>query len=237
VIGSVDGGNWLPGTFLARLDAEASRDLLRLGRKRVLAAGESLTNQGDDNTHVFVLESRRPGTAACVKVTATTRNGSETLLGIRLAGDIIGEIAALRDGRRTATVTTCAETVVHAVTHDAFLGFLSAGPGRWEVLSRLLADRLHWANRRRLDFIGYDVRVRLARVMLELLERHGRRTELGVELGVQLSQEELGKLIGAKPDAVAVAMRHLRAEGLVTSRYRGVLITDVDELRVVADED
>ncbi|EWC59508.1 transcriptional regulator with cyclic nucleotide-binding domain [Actinokineospora spheciospongiae] len=229
-------GRWLPGTFLARLGPVAPA-LLDLGRSRVLGAGERLITQGDDNTSVFLLESADRDSAACVKVTATTPNGTESLLGIRLAGDIVGELAALRDdGRRSATVTTCTETVVHAVTHERFLGFLRAEPVAWEALSRVLADRLDWANRRRLDFGGYVVRVRLARVLLELAERHGHGAVGGIALGVKLSQAELGRLIGAGADAAAGAVAELRRAGVLSTEYQRPTITDLAGLRELAGE-
>jgi CRP/FNR family transcriptional regulator, cyclic AMP receptor protein len=101
----------------------------------------------------------------------------------------------------------------------------------------MLTDRLDYANRRRLDFGGYEVRVRLVRVMLELVDVHGVLTNHGVELGVRISHEELGKLVGAKRDAVSLAMRRLRAEGLITQQVRSVRIADLNALRRVADED
>jgi CRP/FNR family transcriptional regulator, cyclic AMP receptor protein len=229
---------WLPGTFLSRLDPVASGELLDLGTPRVVPSGGMLTRQGDQNADVFLLKSGTSRTAACVKVTCLVPNGSETLLAIRMAGDVVGEGAALRHSRtRSATVTACTEVVVHAVEQRRFLNYLDKRPEAWRALCTLISDRLDWANRRRLDFGAYDVRVRLVRVMLELVLSHGVRTQLGVELGVQVSQEELGKLIGAKPDAVSGAMRKLKAEGLISSRYRGVRIPDLEALRRVAEED
>ena len=99
----------------------------------------------------------------------------------------------------------------------------------------MIADRLDWANRRRLDFASYDVPVRLARVMVELVDRHGYRSPDGYELGVWISQAELGKLISAKEDAVRKAMRRLKDEELVVARYRRVVITDLAGIRAFAD--
>ena len=92
-------------------------------------------------------------------------------------------------------------------------------------------------NRRRLDFAAYSVKARLARLILELLDTHGVPDGAGMKLGVELSQEELGKLIGAKPDSARDAMRRLRTEGLVQVRYRGVSVPNVDALRAAAEVD
>jgi CRP/FNR family transcriptional regulator, cyclic AMP receptor protein len=228
-------GDWPPGTFMARLTAASRADLVGLASPRTFPAGSVLIMQGETRNHVQLLRSARMGGSACVKVTATAENGSESLLGIRVSGDIVGELAVLRGTGRSATVTTCTETVVHTIPGRAFVGFLHTHTDGWEALCRMLADRLDWANRRRVDFGGYSVPSRLARVLLELVEHHGHPVRRGHGLGVSLSQTELGELIGAKPDAVGLALRELRASGLVISGYRRLTVTDLDGLRQYVD--
>jgi CRP-like cAMP-binding protein len=132
-------------------------------------------------------------------------------------------------------VTTCSDTLVHHIPSQTFLGFLNDHAEAWEAMCRMIADRLDWANRRRLDFAGYDVPQRLARVLLELADRYGRSGSEGRELGIRLSQVELGMLIGAKEHAIGLAMGQLRQLGLVSSVYRRVTIHDMDGLRLFAD--
>jgi CRP-like cAMP-binding protein len=187
---------------------------------------------------VFLLQTAKSGITACVKVTSVARNGTETLLAIRASGDLVGECAALRDdGTRAATVTACAETVAHVIDNKRFAAYLEEHPDNWRPLAERLVNQLDWANRRQLDFAGYDARVRLVRVILELAELYGERTPLGVDLGIQISQEEWGRLVGAKLDTVGPAMRYLKAAGLVSVKYRGLRLTDVAALRDLADED
>jgi CRP/FNR family cyclic AMP-dependent transcriptional regulator len=233
---SIHHGPWQPGTLLAKLDPELSESLLNLGSVRTIRTGDVLTRQGDRCGDIYLLVHARAGTSASVKVTCLLPNGSESLLSIRMVGDIIGEGAALRDDRtRSATVTACCEIRIRTVERSRFLTFMDSNPRAWRALCALLGDRLEGANRQRLDFGAYDVRVRLARVILSLVENHGVHTELGTELGVELSQQELGKMIGAKPDAVNAALRKLKVDGLISARYRGVRVANLARLRQVAD--
>ncbi|MFI6211457.1 Crp/Fnr family transcriptional regulator [Nocardia brasiliensis] len=227
---------WPAGTLMARLTPRSRSELVGLACPRRVPAGTVLVSQGDTGTHVLLLRSHDPSYSACVKITAASRSGREGLLGVRVSGDVIGELAALRGTPRMATVTTCTETVVHTIPQSGFIKFLNSNADAWEALCRMIADRLDWANRRRLDFAGYDVPIRLARVLLELAEAHGGPVAGGYELGVRLSQTELGALIGAREDTIGSAMRYLRAQGLVTTAYRTVTITAIDQLRVLADD-
>ena len=222
---------------MARLSADTGAELLALARPMSCPAGEALLSQGEPSNHVYLLGWGKQPAVGCVKVTAASRNGNETMLGIRVSGDIVGELGALRQGIRSATVTTCHAMTVHAVPLRAFRAFLKRREEAWVAVCRMIADRLDWANRRRLDFAGYDVAVRLARVILELADRHGRPGNAGIQLGIDLSQAELGMLIGARPDTIGLAVRQLKDAGFIKQHYRTVTILDLKGLHVFADPD
>lgn len=231
------GPSWPANTLMARLAPPVRERLLGLADAEDQMAGRVLIRQGDDTTSdVFLLRSAWPGSSACVKVSSTLENGDECLLGISVSGDIVGELTTIRDGApRSATVTTCSRSLVHRIPHGAFTRFLEQNSDAWSAVSLMISDRLDWANRRRLDFVSYDVETRLARVLVELADRHGYRGVDGYELGVLLSQEELGKLISAKADTVRHAMGRLKEKGLVTTKYRHVIIADMAGMRTHAE--
>jgi CRP-like cAMP-binding protein len=217
---------------MARLDPGARQALLGLRPGQPCEPGVVLTHQGDlERTDVFLIRSTRLRTPACAKVTASLDNGAETLLGIRVSGDIVGELAVLRHAPRSATVTTCTRALVHRIPPDVFMDFLSQHPPVWWAVSRMIADQLDWANRRRLDIAGHSVPARLAHVLVELVERHGCPTPNGHDIGVSLSHLELGRLICAGEEAVGKAIRALGRAGLVEGGYRRVTVLDLAQLR------
>jgi CRP-like cAMP-binding protein len=220
---------------MAELAEDARRDLLKLGHRRVCQADTVLIRQGDVGTHVFLIASAVRRVPGCAKITFTLENGTESLLGIRISGDIVGELAALRREPRSATVTITTPTVVYTIPWPAFAGFLRQHQDAWPALSRMISYRLDWANRRRVEVAGYSVLTRLARLLVELVDRHGSIGPDGYDLGVRLSQAELGKLIGAKQDAVGKAVSTLRKACVLKTRYRTIMVTDIDSLRGYAE--
>ncbi|MBN6053882.1 Crp/Fnr family transcriptional regulator, partial [Nonomuraea sp. RK-328] len=221
---------------MASLDAEAGTRLLASGEARVYSPGEIIIRQGDDRwQEVFVLTASRNGGSACAKVTAALEDGTETMLGIRVCGDLVGEMGLVRRTARSATVTACAPLLAYRISERSLRVFLEGRPEIWAAVVATVADRLEWANRRRLDLAGLEVPYRLARILVELAERHGLPAEGGIELGVSLSQGELGQMVGAREDAVGKALRVLREASLVRTRYRRILIHDLDGLRRFQD--
>ncbi len=225
--------HWPTGTFMARIAADTAASLLELAPPRHQPANHALIHQGEQRGLVLLLCA--PGTEdfACAKVTSVLRNGTEAMLGLRVHGDLVGEMGMFRDQGASATVTTCTPVAVRAYTHELFRDFLEHHPDASRAVAAMMGDRLESSDRQRAEFVGYEVEARLARVLVDLAARHGSVTSDGVDLGVRLSQTDLGKLIGARTDAVGNAMRRFRAEGLLLSRYRRVVIVDMDKLNGV----
>jgi CRP-like cAMP-binding protein len=95
-----------------------------------VAAGTVLAREGDLGDEFFVIES---GTAK------VTRGGAPVAkLG---AGDFFGEIALIREERRTATVTATSPMVLIVMTGSSFRSLDSSTPEIRETVSKTLAER------------------------------------------------------------------------------------------------
>jgi CRP-like cAMP-binding protein len=95
-----------------------------------VAPGTVLAREGELGDEFFVIES---GTAE------VTRGGAPVAkLG---AGDFFGEIALIREERRTATVTATSPMVLIVMTGSSFRSLDSSTPEVRETVSRTLAER------------------------------------------------------------------------------------------------
>lgn len=235
---NLDAWPWPEGTLLARLGPASRRDLLALGTQFYCAPGKVLMRQGEKGDFVYLLRSRDTTVSACVKITDDDRK----LFAIRVSGDVIGEMGALEPGSlRTSTATACTATIAHCIPGYEFLAFLNAHADGWQTLCRTIADRLAWSDQRRLDFGRCPVHIRVARLLVQFAESHGRRIIIereedrylvrAREITVQLSYEELGNLIGAGVHAVGLAMQMMREQGLVCLHNRHVAVLDLARLR------
>ncbi|GII00618.1 Crp/Fnr family transcriptional regulator [Planobispora takensis] len=216
-------------SFLSQLSDPVRAQLLNLGVTTCRPAGHELIHQGGVGEVVFLLID------AITKITARAENGSEVLLAVRVSGDIVGDMAVLDEAPRSATVTTCSRSTICVVRGPIFMDFLRRTPEAGLALNRLISDRLRWANQRRLDFAGYEAGIRLARLIVTLAARHGRRVSRGLDIGVPLTQTELGALIGAKEATIQKALRDLAERGLIRRGRRGVIIMEPGELAKFAD--
>ena len=95
-----------------------------------VAAGRVLAREGDLGEEFFVIES---GTAE-----VTRRGAPVAKLG---PGDFFGEIALIREERRTATVTATSPMVLHVMTGSSFRSLDRSIPEVRETVSKALAAR------------------------------------------------------------------------------------------------
>jgi CRP/FNR family cyclic AMP-dependent transcriptional regulator len=222
---------WPPGSLLARLSDAERKALLVLGTLRQYAPGMILLTEGEQSTHLFLLID------GCVKVTATNEDGHVALLAIRVGGDLVGELSFLDGSPRSATVTAAGPLVSRRIARQELQPFLRDHPMAALAVSSCIACKLRSATQRWVDFNGRDVRIRLARVLVELTRSYGRPAADGIEIGISLTQPELAALIGAGEPTVHKVLADLRHRGLMRLGYRRMIIKDESALAEIAGLD
>jgi CRP-like cAMP-binding protein len=185
-------------------------------------------SEGESSTHVVLLVD------ACVKVTGASDDGSVALLAIRVGGDLVGEMSSLDNQPRSATVTTAGPAVVRVIKQADFHAFLQDYPDAAIAVSRSMGAKLRWATRRRVDFSGREVKVRLARVLVELAQSYGRGTSQGIVIGIGLTQPELAALVGSAEPTIHKSLAEFRRMRLIETGYRRTKVVDLVALRIVA---
>jgi CRP/FNR family cyclic AMP-dependent transcriptional regulator len=220
---------WAPGTFLGSLKPAVASELLGMGVRRQIAPSRMIMREGARDTHVVLLLS------GFVKVT-TAVEGFETLLGIRLPGEVIGEIGALTGDPRSATVTACGQVIAGLIARPDFEAFLRRRPDAATLVTAMVARQLRWANRRRTDFAAFPAHIRLARLLVDMADVCGQpRPDGGVEIALPLSQPELAAMIAIAQATVQKAIHELRERKLIGTGYRRIVLTDPGALRMLAD--
>lgn len=202
--------------------------LSALGPGRVYPSDATLCVEGDPTTHLFIL------TEGWVKIISTTRDGYEIVLALRGPGDIVGEIAGAATGRRNATVRAINTVRSLIVSYDKFNAFLNSHPSAEYAFRRVVTKRWNDTDsllRSRSTTTGMQ---RLAGLLLDLADRHGREIDGAMHLVMPLSQEELASLAGTSRATITRAFSTWRQRGIIRTGTRRVEITNLRALRRIA---
>jgi CRP/FNR family transcriptional regulator, cyclic AMP receptor protein len=188
--------------------------------------GSFLFRQGEPAAHVLVL------TAGEVAIVSPVRGGGEQVHTIVRAGNLIGELALLNDGRRTAGARATSPTTAWAIGRDPFWAFLEANPPASSALLRQVAAIL--ADREALidDLLSLDVKSRLAKVLLGLGADHGQPERDGAtRIALHLTHRDLAGMVGASRENVSRALGSFRRRGFIDYDSDSIRLRNHDALR------
>jgi len=218
---------WPAKSVLARVPDAALESWLQAGQFRTFRGGETLIHEGRADTSVFLLLS------GCVKVIAASEE--KTLLAVRTGGDLVGEIAALDGGPRSATVVVSRRSSITAchLNRAEFLTVLDRDAATARIVTTSVTTKLRTATRRRRT-VGVAPLARLARLIVDLTGEYGRDiTPTASMIALDLTQQEMGQLIGSSEATVYRAMRVLRKRGLVEVNGRRLIVKNLDRLTTI----
>lgn len=220
-------GRWAPGSLLASLTEGQREVILGLGRARQYHTGDALLHQGDPSNYVLIIID------GFVKISAVTGDGAESLLAIRAAGDVIGELAAIDGLPRSATARAADAVIARYVTKAEVDRCLRDHPDIARAFNQAVGAKLRLATQRRVDF-RRDTKTRLAQVLVDLYHGSPGRRRDG-NMSVLVTQSELAGLIGASEPAVHKALKALRDTEAIGTGYGRLVIHDIAAVRQVAE--
>jgi CRP-like cAMP-binding protein len=202
--------------------------LMRAGTSGRYPAGSVLCRQGEQATHVHVL------LAGHARVTSVAMDGREIGAGVRGPGDVLGELAAVDERPRSATVSALDAVRTLTISGARFSALCQTEPRIAWVLLGVVADRLRESGRHWAEFGGGHSAQRIAALLLELAVQQGEASGDAVEITLWTGQKELATAAATSRESVARALRSLRERGLVSTRRGHVTIHDLTGLRRLA---
>jgi CRP-like cAMP-binding protein len=186
-------------------------ELLRLGRVRQLAAGESLFARGGEAEGLCCV------LAGALRIGALNAEGDSALLAYLEPYQWFGEISLIDDRPRTHDAVADTPSQVLVVPREPLLAWLAQHPVMWRDLGQLACRKL------RVVFVALE---ELAQLPLE--ERVWRRLHM-VARGygsreaprrrIRLAQEVLAQMVGVSRQSINKALKTLEARGQLRLHY------------------
>jgi CRP/FNR family transcriptional regulator, cyclic AMP receptor protein len=217
------------GGFLASLTAADADSLQRRGMIRRFARGQALLHQGQIPDRVLLLRSGR------VKVYSTTASGKDVVLAVRGPGELVGELSALDEEPRSASIVAVEPVEAVVLSLADFRGFLIEHPAAALALLGMLSRRLRDADAKRIEYVAFNTMGRVALRIVEMTERFGEANGDAIDLELPLSQEELAGWTGSSLESVGRALQTMRGLGWLETRRRQIRVLNLEAIRRAAD--
>tara|TARA_R110000782_G_scaffold78293_3_gene155819 strand:- start:4245 stop:4934 length:690 start_codon:yes stop_codon:yes gene_type:complete len=211
-------------SLLHALSEEELSRLLRDAREHTAKKGKALLEQGDEGDFLVILLEGQ------ARVTVYTSNGREIVLDYVGAGSVLGEIALLDGGTRTASVIAMEPIRYLTLSRSLFERVIAENHGIALRLMRELAQRLRRANQTIENDRAYAAAPRLARFLLRLLANAEPESD-----SIALSQTELAMFAGISRENINRQLNLWSQAGLVELEQGKVRVLDVEWMEDVAD--
>lgn len=212
------------------LSQELQGQVAELCSLKRFAVGELICRQGEAGDALYGLISGQ------LRISASSIDGQEMHLNVIGPGEVIGEIALLDGGERTATATAVKESNVFVLPREAFLRLVRTEGQLAEHLLGLLCQRVRWTSDIVEDVVFRSVPMRLARRVAILARLHGEAHEDGRLL--RLSQADLAQFLNVSRQVVNVNLQAWQRHGVIEVGRGRVLVKDFSALeRLAAEQD
>jgi CRP/FNR family cyclic AMP-dependent transcriptional regulator len=206
------------------LDDAASASLLANMVSVKISKGTILFAEGDGGDQLYVIAEGK------LKLGTSSGDGRENLLSILGPGEMFGELSLFDPGPRTSTATAVTDAKLLSLGQEKLLPWLVENPKVSLQLLASLAQRLRRTNEAVGDLVFSDVPGRVAKALIDLGERFGKKTGEGLFVHHDLTQEELAQLVGASRETVNKALADFAGRNWLKLDGRAVLITDFERL-------
>ncbi|HEX4184156.1 MAG TPA: Crp/Fnr family transcriptional regulator [Caulobacteraceae bacterium] len=211
-------------SFLEQTPASLRRVIESRMRTVRASKGRTIIGVGSRSTEVFHLIEGE------AQVLLYSNNGREVSVRNLGPGAIFGELAALLDGPRSATVVALTDLRVQVMSRDDFLSCIEGSPAAALWLARRLAAEVRRLTERVFELSALNVQ---ARLHCELLRLARGSAPYAKQLSPAPTHAELANRIGTHREAVTREMRALAEMNIIRNHRRSLEFLDVPELERV----
>lgn len=196
-----------------------------LGRARNLKVRKSqiVIAEGTDSTDVYLVRSGK------LRISLSAANGREILLRDIGPGALVGELAAIDGGLRSASVAALEETVLACQRAEDFIRFLGEVPQAGLWMTRQLAARVRDLTERTTELATLPIAGRVQRELLRLVAEAGGEGDQAI-IRPMPTHAEIASRLGTHREAVTRELNQLAQEGIVRQAGRQAEILSVAKL-------
>lgn len=211
------------------LDAGELDELISLSTVLRYQGNQLIFNRGDPGDGLYAIIDGRVG------IKTVSKAGKEIFLNILEKGEVFGEIALLDGKERTAGAVAMQPTELLFIGRDRFVPFLEARPKLCVRLLNVLCARLRWTSDIIEDTIFRDIRSRLAKRLLAFRRVYGVPVDAGVRIDLKISQEDLGRMLGATRESINKELGAWQAQGVISHDHGYITLHDIAALEDLAE--
>ncbi len=191
--------------------------------------GETIYLPGDQSDAVYFVKMGR------VKLSHRDRSGKKMTIRVCGLGKPFGVMAAMGEEARPFEATALDDVWLCWVERERFARFAEFHPQIALRIAKIVGLHRQELENRLADLLFLDVRARLARTLLKLAEKYGRKVDDGIQVQVRVTHRDIAELIDSTRETTTAELNRLNREGIVTRRRGKFVIRNPDKLQLLTE--
>ncbi|GEM_PF-5785306 len=212
----------------ATLPDSALHGLLRTSRMVRVDTLQTLVSQDSPGSGLYLMLK------GVVRVYIHDPGQAEVTLAMLGKGDMLGELATVDHGLRTATVEALCPVEALFFPQASVAPLLSEHPSFAIDMFGVLSQRLRRAYELQAERSLVDLRTRVIRRLLDVAGLFGAPAGAGMEVAMPMSQDTFASMALGRREGVNREFASLRRDGHLTGSWKRFVIRDLQALRGLA---
>lgn len=206
--------------FFPQLDEISLEEIASRSKMLTARRGDRITVKTTAAGYAYLVKEGH------LRVMRTTGEGRSIALDILEPGDVIGITPIITEDADADSAEALDDVLFCRLPATKLREALEQNPGLALHFTKRFGLRKRTLETRLADIAFCTVKVRLARLLLELLDRFGQPHAIGTVIKIRLTHQELGELVGANREAANRAAIGLVDQGIL--RFVGKQIAVID---------
>lgn len=195
-------------------------------QRRELSNGQPLYQPGDQAQALFQVES------GLIVLKRSNKEGEEYLATFHGPGECFGEIPLLaKEAIRGFTALARGKTAVLSLSQEDFYQLSQEHPEIFPQLTQKLCAIITSLLSQVESLSQANLKQRLANLIVDAAERHGKEQQDGISINIPLSQTDIGNMLGATRQSVQRELKPWRDLGLIGRSSGRILIHQLDAIK------
>jgi len=210
---------------IVTLDEYQRERFKEYAKSQLVELGHIIFDEEEFPKYVYLIGSGH------VKIARSSAQGSIVTVSIRNHGDLIGVAEVLSEMNRCCFAEALETCEIWKMDGKSFLQMLNTSPALGVKVMSALATRLREAENTIFNLATLEVDRRLAKLLLDLAQKHPSKGAKGLKINIKLSHQELATMIGTCRQTVTTTLQKFKRNGLIHTGKMSVEILNIEGLK------
>jgi CRP/FNR family transcriptional regulator, anaerobic regulatory protein len=217
-------------SLFSSLSDEELNKVTNLITRKHFEKGEIIFAEGEVFDKLFIINS------GSIKIFKYTKEGKEQIVYILKEGEFLGDLNLLKKNAFKFNATALETTNFCIINKDDFDKIIKANP---EISLKVLEyahDRISSLEELIQTLTTKDIETRLATLLINFSKTFGVKSNVGIEINLPLSREEMANFIGVTRETISRKLSYFQSENIIEIiENKRIFIKNISKLEELRD--